>query len=261
MIDVDNEAIISLVRRASAHALVYFRVGGHEVDNKVDGGFDPVTAADREIETLLRHELALLVRPLPVIGEEQGTTGDPSVGPAWIIDPIDGTRAFISGQPQWGTLLGLLHDGLPVGGWMHLPVLKETYFAFAGAAGVESPTTARLRTSKCTELADATMASTHPSMFVGGLKDRFDRLESAVRLSRFGGDCHNYGLLASGDIDLVVESKMRSYDILPLVPIIQAAGGVVTDGDGDPPLHGGTIIAAATPELHTAAIDHLTPAG
>lgn len=257
MIGVDNEAIISLVRRASALALSYFRSEGHQVDSKVGDGFDPVTAADREIEALLRHELALLVGPLPVIGEEQGTTGDPSVGPAWIIDPIDGTRAFISGQPQWGTLLGLLHDGRPVGGWMHLPVLNETYFAFDGIAGVESPTTSRLKTSECTDLADATMASTHPSMFVGGLRDRFDRLESAVRLSRFGGDCHNYGLLASGDIDLVVESQMRSYDILPLVPIIHAAGGVVTDGTGSAPLHGGTIVAAATASLHAEALDLL----
>ncbi len=193
-----------------------------------------------------------------MIGEEHGVTGDPTTGLAWIIDPIDGTRAFISGQPQWGTLLGLLLDGVPIGGWLHLPVLHESLWSYGGESGGASAHRLGRCVSTCTELEKATLVSTHPSMFEGIAAERFWKLERTVNLSRFGGDCHNYALLANGDVDLVVENQMETYDILPLVPIVECAGGVVTDSNGNPPLEGGMIIAAATPELHAAALAAMT---
>jgi len=250
--------IEAIVRTCSRWSLRYFRSGPIDIDNKWSDGFDPVTAADRLVERELREQLAAAVGELPVIGEEEGTTGDPTTGFAWIIDPIDGTRAFISGQPQWGTLLGLLHDGAPFGGWMYLPVLDEFYWAVRDDSHHSLPTSESRSTSGCTTIAGATLACTHPtSMFHDHDAVLFDSLEASVRLSRFGGDCHNYGLLANGDIDLVVENQMQSYDILPLVPIVEAAGGVVTDRNGNPPLEGGMIIAAGTAELHAAALAHM----
>lgn len=252
--DLDPLQIMRIVEECSAHSLSFFRADT-SIDNKLSEGFDPVTQADREVEQLLTARLTEDFGPMPVIGEEHGVTGDPSAGLAWIIDPIDGTRAFISGQPQWGTLLGLLDRGVPIGGWMYLPVLNETFWALGDTSGGTSPLGAlRGETSECTELSQATLVSTHPSMFEGDDADRFWRVESSARLSRFNGDCHNYALLANGDIDLVVENQMETYDILPLVPIVQAAGGVVTDRYGRTPLEGGMIIAAATAELHAQAL-------
>lgn len=254
MLNIDAQVVNDIVINASVQALALFRTDGLDVDNKLDDGFDPVTHADRMVEKILRSELRDLVGDLPVIGEEGGTTGDPSKGFAWIIDPIDGTRAFISGQPQWGTLLGLLLDGQPFGGWLHLPVLHETFWALGDNFGVRSPTTKRFGTSNCTKIADATMLSTDPGMFAGELENAFARIVEAVRLTRYSGDCHNYGLLASGDVDLVVENQMQPYDILPLVPIIKAAGGIVTDHKGAQVLTSGSVVAAATTELHEEAL-------
>ncbi len=254
--DIDAETIEEIVVRCSRKALEYFRVDTTDliVENKLAEGFDPVTAADRMVERLLREDLVAAVGELPVIGEEEGVTGDPTKGLAWIIDPIDGTRAFISGQPQWGTLLGLLEDGEPVGGWVHLPVLDETHWALGDTSGSVLNSSRNGFVSHCVSLADATLVSTHPSMFEGIDGERFWELEGSVKLSRFGGDCHNYALLANGDIDLVVENQMETYDILPLVPIVENAGGIVTDRFGDPPLEGGMVIAAATRELHAEAM-------
>ena len=251
---IDPLAVMQLVETCADAALEFFRVDSTEVDNKLTEGFDPVTAADRLVEDLLRTGLEDLAGTLPVIGEEHGTTGDPSKGPAWIIDPIDGTRAFISGQPQWGTLLGLLHDGVPIGGWLYLPVLGESHWAHGGEAGGGAAQVLRGSVTGCVSLSEATLVSTHPSMFEGDDAARFWTVERSARLSRFGGDCHNYALLANGDVDLVVENQMETYDILPLVPIVEAAGGIVTDRFGRPPLDGGMIIAASTPELHAEAL-------
>jgi myo-inositol-1(or 4)-monophosphatase len=251
--------VMSVVERCSATSLTWFRAPAQRITDKGHRGFDPVTQADHHVEELLGSRLAELYGDLPVIGEEHGVSGNPAAGLAWIIDPIDGTRAFISGQPQWGTLLGLLSDGLPIGGWLHLPVLAESHWAFDGeAAGVTPYGPARGRVSECTLLNRATLVSTHPSMFEGPAAERFWALERSVKLSRFGGDCHNYALLANGDVDLVVEDQMQIYDILPLVPIIESAGGVVTDRTGAAPLDGGMIIAAATRELHAAALAAMT---
>ncbi|MFO1210318.1 MAG: inositol monophosphatase family protein [Amaricoccus sp.] len=246
---------LPIVEAAGALALAEFR-RPLAVENKREGsGFDPVTAADRAVEAAIRAGLGRAFPDSPIQGEEAGLTPGTSDW-SWIIDPIDGTRAFISGVPAWGVLLGLLHAGHPVAGIMRQPYLDETFTgspsgAFLRRAGTATP----LRSSGRTDLAEAILYCTHPSMFATE-PDRagFARVSAAARMTRFGGDCYSYCLLAMGFVDLVIEGELQPYDILPLVPIVEAAGGRVTGPDGNPPLAGGTVIAAATPALHARAL-------
>ncbi len=249
-------AVTQMVEDASRAALDWFRrpAGSVAVDNKLATGFDPVTEADRFVERQLRAALLDRFPGHAVLGEEDGESG--SGRHRWVIDPIDGTRAFISGQPMWGTLLGLQIDDAPVAGWMHLPVLHETYVAVEATATLATPSGERqLATSDVDDLGEAILLCTHPTMFVTDDEvDAFGRVESASRLVRYSGDCMNYALVASGDADLVVENQMQPYDVIPLIPIVEAAGGVISNRDGDPPLDGGWVIAAATPALHAQAL-------
>lgn len=232
-------------------------------------GFDPVTAADREIETVLR---AAISRDWPddrIVGEEEGVSGAADAARSWYLDPIDGTKAFLTGMTGWGTLVGVVEDGRAVAGWMDQPVLGETFAAVDGRATVtrSCPTGAAggvvedLQTSGCTRLDEAIMYTTHPSMFDGAPAAPYAALAARVRLQRFGGDCYAYCQLAAGRIDLVVESELNSHDIVALIPIVEAAGGVVWGPDGTQPLDGGTVVAAATPELARAAWDILAADG
>ena len=231
-----------------------------EVGNKSASGFDPVTEADRHVEDLIRSVILDRFPDHTVVGEERGHKQGSNQEVEWIVDPIDGTRAFITGRPMWGTLVGVRVSGVPVAGWMHVPVLDHTYVGFAGRAtfadSSQSGATSdmsELSTRPTQSLAEAVLFSTHPSMFVGTDTTAFDRLEKSVRLSRFDGDCVNYGLLAAGFGDLVVENQLQPYDIVPLVPIIEGAGGVVTDIDGGQ-VGSGWAVAAATQELHAEAL-------
>jgi myo-inositol-1(or 4)-monophosphatase len=162
----------------------------------------------------------------------------------------------------WGILLGLMVDGEPLAGWCRQPYLDETFGAVAGTGWFAHGGTRRpLRTRRTTDLAMASMYSTHPAMFQKGWeRDAFEALASKVRLQRFGGDCYSYCMLALGHIDLVVESTLQPYDIVPLVPIVRAAGGVVTGPTGEPPVEGGFVIAAGTPELHAEALARVAAA-
>jgi myo-inositol-1(or 4)-monophosphatase len=247
-----------IVAAAGEVALRHFRTP-ITVENKLGGrAFDPVTEADRRVERLIRERLGALYPESPIMGEEEGFT--PGTGAwSWIIDPIDGTRAFITGVPAWGVLLGLLHDGLPVGGIMHQPYLGETFVGGPGGAVLRrGGEERRLRASGRTALAEAVLYSTHPAMFAGQeLGPGFEAVSRAVRMTRFGGDCYSYCLLALGSIDLVIESGLQPYDILPLMPIVEAAGGVVTGPDGEPPLAGGTVVAAASAALHARALEKM----
>jgi len=247
------------VHAAGPIALEYFRKPLAVDDKRKGGQYDPVTEADRRIELVIRDRLQQAFPDHRVVGEEHGSSGE---GPAcWFIDPIDGTRAFISGMPTWGILLGLVVDDRPLVGIVHQPFTGETWYAAAGVGAwlrignEESP----LRTRADAVLADAVLYSTHPSMFrEPALRQRYDRLAGRCRLQRWGGDCYAFALVAQGGIDLMVDSCLMPYDIVPLIPIIEAAGGVVTDLQGRVPLAGGTVVAAANRALHAAALDILT---
>jgi histidinol phosphatase-like enzyme (inositol monophosphatase family) len=255
-IDEHRDEVTALVRGASRRALAWYRQP-MVVDDKPGEGFDPVTEADRAVEDEIRAGLEQLFAGHAILGEERGETGQ---GPhRWVIDPIDGTRAFISGQPMWGTLVGFQIDGDPVAGWMHQPVLDETFVATpAGGWLTRNAETGPLAASGVTELEEAIVLCTHPEMFVTDHERRgFERIDRATRMVRYSGDCVNYGLLAAGHADLVVENQLQPYDIIPLVPIVEAAGGVISDLAGRRPVDGGFVVAASTPELHQAALDLL----
>ncbi len=253
------EAGLEAVREAGPIALEYFRRPMAVSDKRLGGHYDPVTEADRRIEALIRERLRQAFPDHRVVGEEHGAEGEGAA--CWYIDPIDGTRAFISGMPTWGILLGLVVEGRPRVGIMHQPFTGETWFA---APGVGSrlrigDRESALRTRADAELADAVLYSTHPSMFrEPTLLNRYQRLAASCRLQRWGGDCYALALVAQGGIDVMVESCLMPYDILPLVPIIEGAGGVVTDLEGRTPLAGGTVIAAANSALHAAVLEVMT---
>ena len=250
---------LELARAAGTTAKAYFR-RQVTIENKARDRFDPVTSADRAIESLLREAILERYPDHGIFGEEEGTHSADSRY-TWIIDPIDGTRSFMTGSPLWGTLVGLVRDGSPLLGVLSQPVLNEVFLgAPSGAWLIHPERRERLRTRQCTELEQATLASTHPDLFAGAAADAFGTLAKQCLMSRFGGDCYNYAMLAAGYTDLVVEDGLKSYDIVPLIPILEGAGGVVTDWQGRSPLGGGQVVAAATAELHAQALAVLNSA-
>lgn len=253
---VTRAFFVELAAAAAAQTLPRFRAGGGIDDKGAKGGvaFDPVTEADRAAEVAIR---ALIEQRFPdhgILGEEHGAMGLDR-DHVWVIDPIDGTRAFISGIPVWGTLVGLTHHGKAIAGMMAQPFTGELFYALGGrsfrtVSGVETEN----RASAITDLSSATLFTTTPHLFKGDARRRYDAVESRVKLFRYGCDCYAYCMLAAGFVDLVIETGLQPYDIVALVPIIEAAGGIVTQWDGSRPEKGGNIIAAATPQLHQAAI-------
>jgi myo-inositol-1(or 4)-monophosphatase len=251
----------------SAHALAdasgrailpYFRKP-IAVEDKSRGGraFDPVTAADKAAERAIRRSLAVRHPDHGILGEEFGT--DESTSPfTWVIDPIDGTKAFLTGAPLWGTLIGLEHERRAVLGLMDQPFTGERIWSDAKGTSWRgrSGRAKRIRTRACPRLADAVLATTSPDLLASGREqDVFGALKSRVRFTRYGGDCYGYCLLAAGHIDIIVECGLKPYDIVALVPIIERAGGRVTTWDGGPAEQGGRIIAAGDPRLHEAALE------
>jgi histidinol phosphatase-like enzyme (inositol monophosphatase family) len=250
--------VTKLVQTASMSSLAWYR-SDLAIDNKAESGYDPVTEADRSVERDLRAGLeAIFGDSHQIVGEEYGTTGDGRF--VWYLDPIDGTRAFVTGQPMWGTLVGLLDKeaGATIAGWMHVPPLNETYLAAgSGTKRITPAGQTDISTSRLTNLAGATLLSTHPDMMKGEREIQFDELCRQVKLTRYSGDCVNYALLAEGGADLVVEDQLEPYDVIALIPIVRQAGGVITNLDGTEPIGGGYVVAAATPELHAAALEIL----
>jgi histidinol phosphatase-like enzyme (inositol monophosphatase family) len=247
---------IELGRTAGAIAQAYFRKS-FLIENKAHQGFDPVTSADRAIERALRTTILERYPEHGIVGEEQGDTQSASAY-RWYIDPIDGTRAFMMGSPLWGTLVGLTRNDVPLFGLMCQPILDEVFFGSPGGSWLIGPETRqRLRTRQCLRLENAVLASTHPGLFEGPAAEAFAAVRDACLLDRYGGDCYNYAMLAAGFVDLVVEAGLKPYDIVPLIPILECAGGVVTDWQGRPALGGGRVLAAATPELHREALECL----
>jgi histidinol phosphatase-like enzyme (inositol monophosphatase family) len=225
------------------------------IDNKFTVGYDPVTEADRSAETAIRAVIAENFPDHAIIGEEWGSSGDSRY--TWIIDPVDGTRAFISGAPVWGTLIGFAEDGVAIAGLMSQPFIGETFLATPGYASYRrGETTTPIRSSGQTELAPSRVFTTTPALFrTPELMRKWQALESATRLQRFGMDCYGYALLAAGHADIVIEPFLNTYDIAALVPIIREAGGAIACWDGSEPTAGGNVVAAATPELLDKALE------
>ncbi|MCR6671944.1 histidinol-phosphatase [Devosia ginsengisoli] len=245
--------LLAAAKAAAAHTLPLFRTP-LAIDNKFTVGFDPVTEADRGAETVIRAVIAEAFPDHAIVGEEWGSSGDSN--DTWIIDPVDGTRAFISGAPVWGTLIGFAHNGVAISGIMSQPFIGETFLAVPGRATYRrGDTTTPIRTSGQIDLPPARVFTTTPSLFnTPELAGKWRAIESATRLQRFGMDCYGYALLAAGHADLVVEPYLNTYDIAALVPIIREAGGAIACWDGSEPTGGGNVVAAATPELLEKAL-------
>jgi histidinol phosphatase-like enzyme (inositol monophosphatase family) len=245
----------ALADRAREVSLRWFRTP-LAVDLKAD--HSPVTEADRRIEAMCREQLAVRYPSHGIVGEEFGSVAADAEF-VWLIDPIDGTLSFISGLPLWGTLIALLQRGQPVLGLIDTPATDERWSATRGdmamfrAAG-KSPQACL--SSGCDQLSLARLCAPSPDTFVAEQADAFRRLSAQVAIRRHGGDCYAYGLLASGFLDLVVETGLAPHDHLPLVPVIEAAGGVISDWSGLPlGLHStGDVVAAASAELHRQAL-------
>jgi histidinol phosphatase-like enzyme (inositol monophosphatase family) len=255
-LDIPIDFMRRIASAAAAETLPRFRAGGL-VSNKIADAFDPVTEADRESERAIRKLISAEFPDHGILGEEHGSENI-SNRHVWVIDPIDGTRAFISGLPTWGTLVGLTEDGEAIAGMMSQPFTGELFYANATGAHYEGPGGPRpLRTRATARLDEATLFTTAPSLFKGAAREVYDRFETQVRLARYGVDCYAYAMLAAGSVDIVVDPGLKPYDIVALIPIIEKAGGVVTTFEGGAPENGGDIVAAATPELHAAAMDAL----
>ncbi|MBZ9813696.1 histidinol-phosphatase [Mesorhizobium sp. CA7] len=251
--DISTDFMRRIAHAAAAETLPRFRSQG-AVTNKLAGSFDPVTEADREAERAIRTLISSEYPEHGILGEEHGSHNLASRH-VWVIDPIDGTRAFISGIPVWGTLVGLTVDGEAVAGMMSQPFTGELFYANASGSHYEGPGgPRRLATRKTTELAQATLFTTTPALFQGDARKRYDQFETKVQLARYGTDCYAFAMLAAGSIDIVADPGLKPYDIVALIPIIEKAGGVITTFEGGPAEKGGDILAAATPELHAAAM-------
>jgi len=226
-----------------------------DISNKLAGaGFDPVTEADRAAEQVIRTAIEKQFPDHGILGEEFGTS-NPDAEHFWIIDPIDGTRAFISGLPTWGTLIGLYENGKPCAGIMHQPFTGERYVCDGGQSVlVHNNKTRKLATSQTASLSDAIIMTTSPALFSVAELEHYKKLEVACKLPRYGADCYAYCLLASGHVDLVVEAGLNPYDIAALIPIVECAGGVFTDWQGGSPAMGGQVLVAANADLHRQAM-------
>jgi myo-inositol-1(or 4)-monophosphatase len=252
---IDFSAFVEELAAASGDTILpFFRTALGIDDKNVSGAFDPVTAADRAAEQAMR---TLIRRHFPdhgVVGEEFGTErGDAEY--VWVLDPIDGTKSFIAGMPLWGTLIALTRLGEPVFGMMHQPFLRESFTGDGEAARYRGPAGDReLRTRPCASLAEAVLFTTSPLLMREADREIFRRVEDEARLSRYGGDCYAYCMLASGHIDLVIETELKPYDILALIPIVRGAGGIVTSWEGGPAEAGGRVIAAGDARTHETAL-------
>ncbi|MGE0624470.1 MAG: histidinol-phosphatase [Pseudomonadales bacterium] len=244
---------ISAAVKAGGETLRFFRADA-AVENKLDDGrFDPVTEADRAAEQVLRELIRKQYPSHGIFGEEFGVeAGD---GLTWVIDPIDGTRAFMSGMLHWGLLLGLFNGEKPVVGVMYQPYTEEIWAGDGQSASFHRHgETRELRTRSCPTLDQAVLATTTPVLFHGREREGFQRLEGSVKLSRYGGDCYLWAMVAMGYVDLATDANLNAYDIQGLIPVIEGAGGVVTTYSGGNPSLGGTILASGSAELHEAAL-------
>ena len=231
-----------------------------KIDNKAaEGGFDPVTAADRAAERVISKALAERWPDHGLEGEEYGHR-NPDAKMRWIIDPIDGTRAFILGMPIWGTLIGLMNGDAPVIGLMDQPFTRERFWSGEKASYFRGPdgNERRMRTRSCASLAEAMLTTTDPELFTSARDRRgFKSVKERVRSVRYGGDCYGYCLLAAGLVDIIIEVGLKPHDVVALIPIIERAGGRISTWEGKPATGGGRIVAAGDARIHEQALELL----
>ncbi len=220
------------------------------IESKGDSGFDPVTQADREAEEAIRQRIRHVYPDHGITGEEFGNENTPAAW-TWVIDPIDGTRAFICGLPVWGVLIGVKHHDVAFAGGMCQPFTRERFIGTRqGSVLRTDDREIVLSSSRTTRLEDAILATTAPEIFSAAGREKFFRLRDRVKLCRYGLDCYAYAMVAAGFIDIVVESGLKACDICPLIALVQGAGGVVSDWHGGPAEAGGDVVAAANATLH-----------
>jgi len=247
-----------LADAAAASILPHFRAPSLAVDNKAKGReFDPVTRADAAGERAMR-DLIDAERPQDgILGEEEGSRAGTS-GLTWVLDPIDGTRAFMSGLPTWGTLISVDDGTGPILGLIDQPHIGERFVGGLGQAEMRrGSATTLLKTRETADLGHATLFTTFPEIGSEAERLSFERVRDRVRLTRYGCDCYAYALLALGQIDLVIEAGLNAYDIQAPIAVIQAAGGIVTNWEGNSVHQGGRAVAAANPAIHAAALNLL----
>jgi histidinol phosphatase-like enzyme (inositol monophosphatase family) len=262
---VDENTIAFAQKLADASGAVirsYFRRRIDVTDKGMMFGgqpvFDPVTAADREAEQAIR---ALIERERPddgILGEEFGEKQGAS-GWRWVLDPVDGTRAFITGRHEWGSLIALEENGVPVLGIIDQPVLRERFLGANGEAHMLTEgEDLRLEVRSCADLSDAVLCATSPNAYFSPEEgEAFTRMEHAVRMTRFGGDCYLFAALALGFVDVIVESCFKRWDVAALVPVVEGAGGIITNWQGGSCADGGQVLAAGDARVHEQTMELL----
>lgn len=255
------DSLLSVARRAADAARVpclrYFRAGV-AVDDKAARGFDPVTAADRAAEDAIRAVISAARPDDAIVGEERPAVSGGS-GVVWVIDPIDGTRSYISGAPSWGVLIAAGDAAGPSVGVIDQPFTGERFEGVSRGARREArwtrgAETRPLATRSCARLEDATLFTTYPEVGSPAERRGFEAARDRVRLTRYGLDCYAYALLALGCVDLVIEAGLRPYDVQALIPVVEGAGGVITDWRGGSCAGGGRVLAAGDSALHAQAL-------
>ncbi len=217
-----------------------------QIEDKDDGeGFDPVTLADRGAEQAIRELIEATYPEHRIVGEEFGIKDTDSPF-EWVLDPIDGTRAFISGLPTWGTLIALKHNGIPVIGVIDQPYVRERYVGWTTAATLNGKP---IKTRKCSALEKATISTTDPDLFGPADRSIFDSVLERSRLVRYGLDCYAYAILSSGFFDVVMETGLQPYDMMALIPVVRGAGGSATCWSGTEPNENGKLLAVGDPVL------------
>ena len=260
MTAVDFAAFVDQLAEVAARTLMpFFRTSLGAEDKSCGGAFDPVTEADRAAESAMRNLINQTFPHHGVVGEEFGNERLDSEY-VWVLDPIDGTKSFICGLPTWGTLIGLLHNGNPTYGMLVQPFTRECFSGDGQVARWRGPgrdhaqTERKLKTRACGKLAEATLMTTSPLLYPPAELEAFRRVEGSVRLSRYGYDCYAFAMLAAGHVDCVMEAGVQTYDIAPLIPIVEGAGGIVTDWTGGSAARGGNVLAVGDPHLHAQIV-------
>lgn len=259
----DRDDIMStahaLADAASDAILPYFRTPSLEIENKEQDGFDPVTIADRAAEKAMRDVLARQRPQDAILGEEYGAQAGTS-GLTWVLDPIDGTRGFMSGTPTWGVLIAVSDATGPILGIIAQPYIRERFVGGFGEAYVDGPSGRfDLQTRQTTHFSDAVIFTTFPEVGSPRAEAGFRNATNGVKLVRYGMDCYAYALVAAGQVDAVIESGLNSYDIQAPIAVIEAAGGIVTNWTGGPVHEGGQALAVGNKELHAKLLEKLRP--